>query len=123
MVPEVTYQHVAELKSQLRLATETTEQLKHRITAIEAYMQHCPENAACACPECVNSRIMDLARMRRTVRVIEIKARLYDLLNHSCNGCVSVPPQEGDHGCTLCAEVLHLKAELEEIMDYLHATL
>lgn len=49
--------------------------------------------------------------------IAEIKAKLYDLQYHNCDGRVSVPRDPGDHGCSLCQRVLELRAELNAKLD------
>jgi len=46
---------------------------------------------------------------------VQIKARLFDLQHHVCNGSVTIgedPFSEGNRGCTGCSEVIQLFAEL-----------
>ena len=50
-----------------------------------------------------------------TNRILEIKARLFDIQYHTCNGCVSIPPKPGDHYCTLCDEYHLLLCELDKL--------
>jgi hypothetical protein len=54
-------------------------------------------------------------------RIQEIKARLFDLQGHVCNGRLTIGPDgkrdPGDRECSGCAEYLRLTNELREQDD------
>lgn len=46
-------------------------------------------------------------------RITEIKARLFDIQYHNCNGRASTGQFEENTGCTLCEEYHRLLGELQ----------
>ena len=61
----------------------------------------------------INDLTQQLAEARAANdRVTTITSELYSLQGHSCDGCVSFPAQESDHGCTGCQRQQELHNEL-----------
>ena len=45
----------------------------------------------------------------------QIKAELYDIQYHNCNGLLSIPRGKNDKPCSFCARIFVLQDKLQEL--------